>query len=374
MSAAPETRGNEQGFSMIELLVAMVITLIVSGAIYGLLAGGQNAFRREPELTERQQNIRMAMDVIMRDISNAGAGLPPWVQTFTSGLDACVGCPGGGSAPGPTGAVRDELEMLSTTGRDTEPVCFIPNTGNGAGTTLQLQRQGLNLPVGTVVALTFANGTWTLRKLAAPSVINETGAVPGVCTGLHTGLNFGSDAAPTMNAGTLCEPSAANTLLPALGNAPGAGTCVVTAVAFPRLVRYRIRDDEFGVPSLQRFSTDDLSGFQTIARGIEDLQIQYTTLQDSTIWVDNAPITPAPADPPLIGSWDDLTQQVRVTLSSRTESTNLQGGTGVVGGDSSKRLRGSLTSTGTPRAVLMHVAAAHPPSPMPPSPSSWYWE
>ena len=37
----------EAGFSMVELLVAMVITLMISGAIFGLLTGGQNAFRRE---------------------------------------------------------------------------------------------------------------------------------------------------------------------------------------------------------------------------------------------------------------------------------------------------------------------------------------
>ena len=85
----------ERGFSLIELMVAMVITLLIMGAVYGLIAGGQNAFRREPELAERQQNIRMAMDLIMKDISNAAAGLPTFVQAFTPGLDACAGCPHG---------------------------------------------------------------------------------------------------------------------------------------------------------------------------------------------------------------------------------------------------------------------------------------
>ena len=79
-------RASESGFSLIELLVAMVITLIVSGAIFGLMTAGQNAFRREPELAERQQNIRLAMDLITRDIANAGSGLPPLSQVFTTGL------------------------------------------------------------------------------------------------------------------------------------------------------------------------------------------------------------------------------------------------------------------------------------------------
>jgi type IV pilus assembly protein PilW len=87
------SRGGEGGFSLIELTVAMTITLVISGAIYGLIAGGQTAFRREPELSDRQQNIRVAMDLILRDIANAGSGLPPFLQAFTPGLDACAGCP-----------------------------------------------------------------------------------------------------------------------------------------------------------------------------------------------------------------------------------------------------------------------------------------
>jgi len=40
-------RRPEDGFSLVELMVAMTVTLIVSAAIYGLLTSGSNAFRRE---------------------------------------------------------------------------------------------------------------------------------------------------------------------------------------------------------------------------------------------------------------------------------------------------------------------------------------
>ena len=66
---------NERGFSLVELIVAMTVTLIVSSAIYGLLAAGGNAFSREPEVADRQQNIRAAMDLITRDVYGAGAAL-----------------------------------------------------------------------------------------------------------------------------------------------------------------------------------------------------------------------------------------------------------------------------------------------------------
>ena len=95
-----------EGFSLVELMVAMTVTLIVSGAIYGLLTSGSNAFRREPEVADRQQNIRLAMDLLTRDVFNAGTALPPFGQAFTildpagagtctSGLNGC-GMAGGG--------------------------------------------------------------------------------------------------------------------------------------------------------------------------------------------------------------------------------------------------------------------------------------
>ena len=86
----------ERGFSLVELMVAMTVTLIVSGAIYGLLTSGSNAFRREPELADRQQNIRVAMDLISRDVFNAGAALPTFSQVFTR-IDPA----GGACAAGP---------------------------------------------------------------------------------------------------------------------------------------------------------------------------------------------------------------------------------------------------------------------------------
>ena len=124
----------QAGFSLIELLVAMAMTLIVSGAIFGLLTGGQNAFRREPELTDRQQNIRIAMDAISRDIANAGGGMPLVSQVFTHTDDPLAGPnPTGNGAPylngqGPEGVLaRGRSRAEFTTYRTcTTPVLGCP--------------------------------------------------------------------------------------------------------------------------------------------------------------------------------------------------------------------------------------------------------
>ena len=69
--SAPRASG-EAGFSLPELLVAMVITTSISGAIFGLMTSGQGQFRREPALVDRQDNIRIAMDMIAQDESPVG--------------------------------------------------------------------------------------------------------------------------------------------------------------------------------------------------------------------------------------------------------------------------------------------------------------
>ena len=74
----------QSGFSLVELMVAMTVTLMISGAIFGLLSGGNTTFRREPVVADRQQNIRLAMDLITRDVQ-AGTG---FVNANAVGINA----------------------------------------------------------------------------------------------------------------------------------------------------------------------------------------------------------------------------------------------------------------------------------------------
>ena len=357
---------SESGFSMVELLVAMVITLIVSGAIYGLLAGGQNAFRREPELTERQQNIRMAMDVIMRDVANAGVGLPPFVQVFRNGLDATAASP-----VGPNSVRTDELEMISTGGRDSEPVCADPGQSSNV---IVLARGNVNIPVPSIVVLTTSDGRWTTHEVTS---VQTTSTATGTCAagGSHTRVNFSSGGTVSgMNGpGGPCNGSA----LPGYTNFPPGGIsgCTISSMSFSEFVRYRVRNDVDGVPVLQRFSSSRWAdGFQTIARGIEDLQVQYAQMATPTVWVDGAPpvYQPVPPTAPPTTAYGTLTRHVRVTLSAKSEAQRVQGmQTSATGGTA---LRGSLTTTGSPRSALFHVARGRPPASPAPSPAVWYWE
>ena len=66
----------EPGFTLLELMVAMAVGLIVLGAIASLFKTGMDSAMLVTQRAETQQNMRAAIDLMVKDISMAGAGLP----------------------------------------------------------------------------------------------------------------------------------------------------------------------------------------------------------------------------------------------------------------------------------------------------------
>src|SRR5215203_3208225 len=73
--AEPNTRSSEAGFSLIELLIAMSITLTVLGLTSGLLAGSFNVRARENQKTDALADAQRALNIMTREIANTGFGL-----------------------------------------------------------------------------------------------------------------------------------------------------------------------------------------------------------------------------------------------------------------------------------------------------------
>jgi type IV pilus assembly protein PilW len=360
--------GLEAGFSLVEMLVALTITLIISGAMFGLLSGGQSAFRREPELTDRQQNARIAMNLIVKDVANAGIGMPAFVQTFTRSLNAPTGAPTNSENVG-----TDEIEILANdTSKDNEAVCN--NPGNGNSVNLTLVRGDAEIPPDTPVMLLFDDGTWTFRNVVNNST-NSSGA--GSCTNgggarhVQLNVNSGVDTSGMNTPSGVCKPSGnglgnagaptdcvtynsvttcgvSNNGCPNYGPVAGTPCCTVTSVSFGEIIHYRIRNDTSGVPVLERRSTADAAGgWRVVATGIEDLQVQYSQASAPATWIDSAPAVVA-------NNFGTLINQVRVTVVARSEARNIQGATTSTSGKTN--IRGSLTSVVAPRATLVNLA------------------
>jgi prepilin-type N-terminal cleavage/methylation domain-containing protein len=64
-----------KGFSLIELLVAMAITLVVTAATLALVGPAHDAFQVQPETADLQQRARVGIDALQRDLLMAGAGM-----------------------------------------------------------------------------------------------------------------------------------------------------------------------------------------------------------------------------------------------------------------------------------------------------------
>jgi prepilin-type N-terminal cleavage/methylation domain-containing protein len=64
------------GFTLLELMVSMALGLIVMAAMASLFKTGLNSTMLVTQRAETQQNMRAAIDLMVKDISMAGAGLP----------------------------------------------------------------------------------------------------------------------------------------------------------------------------------------------------------------------------------------------------------------------------------------------------------
>ena len=70
------SKASETGFTIIELLIAMSVASLVAMSGFALFNQSNASFQTQENVGEAQQNARVAMDRISRDIRTAGFGLP----------------------------------------------------------------------------------------------------------------------------------------------------------------------------------------------------------------------------------------------------------------------------------------------------------
>lgn len=91
-----------KGFSLIELLVGIVLSSLIVLVLYELLTSQNRVYALQDDISEMQQNVRIAMERISRDLTMAGFGKPSRLGTPTwpllngiSGLDFSIRVTGG---------------------------------------------------------------------------------------------------------------------------------------------------------------------------------------------------------------------------------------------------------------------------------------
>lgn len=63
---------NNDAFTLIELMVVMAMIGIVTGSIYGIFVSSNRSYRTQDKVVEVQQNVRVGIDFMARDIRAAG--------------------------------------------------------------------------------------------------------------------------------------------------------------------------------------------------------------------------------------------------------------------------------------------------------------
>jgi prepilin-type N-terminal cleavage/methylation domain-containing protein len=78
MSPSPSIRGRSQrrpGFTLVEMLIAVVLSTLVGILIYRVFIEQTRAYRAQSDLGTMQQNLRIAMELITRNVATAGWGV-----------------------------------------------------------------------------------------------------------------------------------------------------------------------------------------------------------------------------------------------------------------------------------------------------------
>jgi type II secretory pathway pseudopilin PulG len=105
-----ERRGRRVGgFTLVELLIAMTITVAVTGAVFSILNPSQGVFQAQPEASDIQQRLRVGIDAMSKDLLMAGAGTysGSGIGTLVSSFAPVLPYRLGAQNPDPPGSFRE---------------------------------------------------------------------------------------------------------------------------------------------------------------------------------------------------------------------------------------------------------------------------
>ncbi|VAW96868.1 hypothetical protein MNBD_GAMMA19-722 [hydrothermal vent metagenome] len=297
----------QTGLTLIEILVAMVISLILMAGVLQIFQANRQSFRVQESLSLIQENGRTAMRILAEDLR---------IATFWGCRSQDVTSIKNNLNPAGAGYV----DLLANGG--------IAGTNN----------DGLNASDSITINGARSDGFALSSPIGDPSndipVTNGNGIQPGdvmLITNCERGEFFQVTNAAPLGPADLIEHAAGGPMPP--GNSTddlSFGRYETEAVVFPtRQTTYAIAaDPDSNEPSLIRTE----GAAETLVEGIEDMQIAYGQLIDDG----NGDMRYVPAD----AAGLDMRQvrSVRITLTARSIASNV-----AVGGDG--HLRRTFSNT-----------------------------
>ncbi|MGE4545159.1 MAG: PilW family protein [Pedobacter sp.] len=246
---------NHQGFSLVEIMVAMVIMGVVVGAVYSTFINTQKHAYTQEEVVEVQQNLRAGLDFLVKDIRMAEF-LTPSDQTALVNAPAQMLVDSNGDGDFDDTDERPHLSLVSVTSMRSYGRI---ESASAAGTNL-----AIDLALSSMQQ--FAAGD-TVRVFRATSLSSVTSVLSvASVSGNQVTLSGGASSAGTIEEGDLLV------LLPT-------GT---TDDDFPLQIDYQLVDSASGDPNMNDLKRRvlDVDGtvieaFQLIASNISGIALTY---------------------------------------------------------------------------------------------------
>jgi len=257
-------RHPEAGFSLVEVMAALVILAIAMTAVFATFISQQKSFTVQSRVAEMQQNLRQAVEYMSRDIRLSGYGIPDNVVIPNNVIAAGVT------------SIRSLYAKDNTTGPDQIYILYMfdmdANQPPAVNTTAMTGTGSVN--VDNTTGFLPAGGELVLVTDGTTSDLFQTTLVAGGV------LTFGAGAYNT-----------GHTKLYGVGPPP-------STVAKARFVRYFI--DSTTDPAHPTLMVDRMGGAaaQPLADDIEDMQLTYAIDTSSPadgvvdVWTSN-PATPS---------------------------------------------------------------------------------
>jgi type IV pilus assembly protein PilW len=146
-----------RGFTLVEILIALVIGLFLMGALLTIVQANRTAFGNQNQLAQLQDNERMAMTMMTDVIQSAGYFPQPWANTLALSLTANGPFAVGQSVYGvhAAGAPGDSISIrYMTTGQDGVLNCSGQpnNAAPGTNNTLYVNTFQVMIPPGSTIS------------------------------------------------------------------------------------------------------------------------------------------------------------------------------------------------------------------------------
>jgi type IV pilus assembly protein PilW len=232
----PILRKKNNGFSLLELLVAIFLGAILITAIYSLFIMQNHSYVNQNQVSEMQQNIRMASNILSSEFRMAGFGF----------------------------SINGDYKTTAT-GTPTYAVAPTNSTTGPDGVTL---RYGIN---PTILTTVMANSTGSTMVVS-----NTSGLSPNDYIIISDGQNASRLRVTSINSGTsLSFTPVSPNIFPTGGF--GVGSRV-----------YKLKEVSYRISNKTLQSQSDGATWQDVVNDIEDLQLGYQgTTTPSGTWLDN---------------------------------------------------------------------------------------